>query len=178
MHSASDCSGEATAVVTCGHAPRVLGRIKLDVDNHCLGIDAQHIGHHLRAHGHVTLARWRRCDRHIDATLQIDCNGCAGNRPVLWPCLGTLLGREHRADVAHVRDRRFDNRGNTNAVEFASGARGITAGPKFLNRRLGHHHVGEPKIISRIENGSGGSLIGELVRLNIIAPTQFDGIDR
>ena len=172
MHRAGDGTGEAAGVIACGHRPGVLGGVELDVDHHLRRLQAQHIGHHLGAHGHVTLPGGGRGDGDVDPAQQVHRHGGAGYRAVLGPGLGPLLRGEHGTDVAHVGNRRLHNRRHANSVQPPGRARGLLALVQALFVGSGQDQLGHAFVVARVQKRAGRRAIRELIGAYKVVATQ------
>ena len=177
MHGAGHRAGKAARVVAGSHRPGVLVGVELDVDHHRLGRDAERVGHHLRAHGHVALAGGRGGDRDGGAAQQVDRHRGGGDRAVLRAGLGALLGCQRRRDVAHVGDRRLDDGGAADAVQPALRAQRGLVRLQRVECGGGHGVVGDRVIVAGVEQRAGGSAIRELLAPHVVAAAQVDRID-
>src|SRR5579883_1889799 len=109
----------------------------------------------------MTLALRRRGDMDTDAADRIYSDRGSGVSAVLGSGLSPLRRRHHRGDVAHIRHRRFDDRGKADAIESSGGTRLIAAPLEFVEPAFGAGPRDGGLIISGIEQRAGGGAIGK-----------------
>ena len=176
MHGAGHGASKAAAVVAGGHAPGVLRGVEVDAHGHLLGLQSEDVGHHLRAHGDVALPGRRRGDDDVQATQQVDADGGAGDGAVFRPGLGALLGRQHGADVAHVRHRGLDDGRHADAVQPPGRTRLRLALLQAFTQRRGLSEFGQARVVTGIEHRTRCRVVRELRGLHEVALAQGDGV--
>ncbi len=88
MHRARDCTGKTTGIIARCNRPGIFLRIQFGIHRDVARLQAQYIGHDLRAHGAVALALRCRGNHDADGAQGVDADSGTGIGAALARCAG------------------------------------------------------------------------------------------